>query len=79
MYVHIIKCLKYFWYDMCMCVCDMYMWYVCIVQTEEQLLHKVFFVSSVRDISLIDWRAEYCSNEEVIDLPVRHSPKPHSL
>ena len=31
----------------------------------------MLFVSSVRDITQINWRTEYCSRLDVIDLPVR--------
>ena len=34
------------------------------------MCYRVFFVSSVRDISQIDWRLEYCGNLDVQELPV---------
>ena len=30
----------------------------------------MYFVSSVRDITLIDWKTEYCGKPDVEDLPV---------
>ena len=34
------------------------------------MLHKVYFVSSVRDITRIDWKTEYCGGRDVADIPV---------
>ncbi len=43
-------------------------------QSEESLLHKVYFVSSVRDITRIDWKTEYCGGKDVADIPVSYVP-----
>ena len=46
------------------------------LQSEDTLFHKVYFVSSVRDITSIDWKKEYCNRSDLPDLPVsQHLPQ----
>ncbi len=43
---------------------------ICYFQAEENIFHVLYFVSSVRDISKINWKKEFFNTTDMADLPV---------